>query len=230
MAFGRGKKIEEPRVQPVGWVDAWEFAIGTEERPAGGDRKNAVHGPRAFRVPSGGGMHRVFAPCAFFPPESQSSTSTPGDLRLFEDPEGQQVLCYLAAPEDRGGERHFQVHDGDGRVIGSIHTAAALRRALKPEWYIEQPGRPAIVSCHEWAKGGTKGIVQRGAGKLFTSVVQGVADLGAEGGDHSSPQRPLEWRANDELVMTSQGHRSFLLRAGWIDRRLVFAYALVRNG
>ncbi|MFD5472419.1 hypothetical protein [Streptomyces sp. NPDC127105] len=230
MAFGRSRKVEESPVQPVGWVDAWEFVIGTEQRPAAGGRKDAAHGPRAFRVPIGGGMHRVSAPCAFFPPGAQSSTSTPGDLRLFEDPEGQQLLCSVTAPEDRNGERYFQVHDADGRVIGSIRTAAALRRALKPEWYIEHPGRPAIVSCHEWAKGGAKGIVQRGTGKFLTSVVQGVADLDAEGGDHSSPQRPLEWRADDELVMSSQGHCSFLLRAGWIDRRLVFAYALVRNG
>ncbi|MCX5060622.1 hypothetical protein OOK12_27095 [Streptomyces sp. NBC_00452] len=206
------------------WADAWEFAIGDEERPATGQRKRPVLGVRAFRVPHGGGMQRVNAPCAFFPP--QGSTN---ELRLYEDAEGHAPLCSVDGPEEADGARHYRVRDGQGQIVGTVRRIPPLKHALKPTWRLEQPGRPEIVSSAEWAKGGVTEMVQKGAGKFLLGAVQAVADMGAEGGDQPGKSRVLEWKADGELVMKSDGHQRFLLRAGWLDRRLVFAYALLRN-
>ena len=223
MVFGKSKHVDEPPVPVVPWADAWEFAIGDEERPAGGQRKRPVLGVRAFRVPHLGGAQRVNAPCAFFPPQPDAT-----DPRLYEDAEGRTLLCSVDAPEDVDGARHYRVRDGQGQVVGTVRRIPPLKHALKPTWRIEQPGRSEIVSSAEWAKGGVTEMVQKGAGKLLLGAVQAVADMGAEGGDQPAKSRVLEWKAEGELVMTSDPSHRFLIRAAWLDRRLVFAYALRR--
>jgi hypothetical protein len=229
LVFGKKRHADEPPVPPIPWTDTWEFAIGNEERPAAGQRKDPVLGLRAFRVPHGGGMQRVFAPCAFFPPGIPTTSSSATGLRLYEDAEGRALLCSLDDPEESKGERRHNVRDRQGDVIGTICRISPLKHALKPTWRINQPGHSEIVSSAEWAKGGTKEMVQRGAGKFLLGAIQAVADMGAEGGDQPAKTRVLEWRADEELVMTSEGHRRFLIRAAWLDRRLAFAYALLRD-
>ncbi|MFF7732407.1 hypothetical protein [Streptomyces sp. NPDC007984] len=225
MVFGKNRPVDEPPVPLVPWEDAWEFAITEEERPAGGQRKRAALGVRAFRVPQGLAGQRVNAPCAFFPPQSSDRDSR----HLYEDAEGTRLLCSLDEPQDIKGRRHYEVLDARGGAIGTIQRIAPLKHALKPTWRITQPGHPEIVSSAEWAKGGPREMVQRGAGKLLLGAVQAVADMGAEGGDQPAKSRVLEWKAGDELVLTSEGDLRFLLRAAWLDRRLVFAYALLRT-
>ncbi|MFI6371575.1 hypothetical protein [Streptomyces sp. NPDC050546] len=224
--FGKNRHVDEPPIHVVPWTDAWEFAITDEERPAAGQRKRAALGVRAFRVPQGSGGQRVNAPCAFFPPQPSAA----GGQRLYEDAEGTRPLCSLDEPQDVEGRRHYAVRDARGEGIGTIQRIAPLKHALKPTWRILQPGHPEIVSSAEWAKGGPKEMVQRGAGKLLLGVAQAVADMGAEGGDQPGKSRVLEWKAGDELVLTSEGDRRFLVRAAWLDRRLAFAYALLRTG
>jgi len=169
-------------------------------------------------------MQRVNAPCAFFPPQGTSN-----DLRLYEDAEGRSLLCSVDDPEEADRARHYRVRDGQGQIVGTVRRIPPLKRALKPTWRIEQPGRPEIVSSAEWAKGGVTEMVQKGAGKFLLGAVQAVADMGAEGGDQPARSRVLEWKADGELVMTSDAHHRFLIRAAWLDRRLVFAYALLRT-
>ncbi|MBB4713373.1 hypothetical protein BJ965_003255 [Streptomyces luteogriseus] len=222
--FGKNRHVDEPPVPLVPWTDAWAFAITEEERPAGGQRKRAALGVRAFRVPQGPAGQRVNAPCAFFPPQPSDADAR----RLYEDAEGTRLLCSLDEPQDIKGRQHYEVRDARGDAIGTVQRIAPLKRALKPTWRIAQPGRPEIVSSAEWAKGGPREMVQRGAGKLLLGVVQAVADMGAEGGDRTSGSRVLEWKAGDELVLTSESDLRFLVRAAWLDRRLVFAYALLR--
>ncbi|MFI8092396.1 hypothetical protein ACIF9R_29410 [Streptomyces sp. NPDC086080] len=225
--FGKNDNTPEPPVPTVPWADAWEFGISDEERPVTPHRKQAVMGPRAFRVAQGRGAQRVLAPCAFFPPSSRPKAAEKG---LYMDPEGHQLLCSVGEPEHVNGMRHYRVHDAHGEPIGTIRRISPLKHALKPTWRIDQPGRPEITSSAEWAEGGRKEVVQRGAGKLLLGVVQAVADMGAEGGDQPSKSRVLEWRSGKELVMTSDHDARYLIRADWLDRRLVFAYGLLRNG
>jgi hypothetical protein len=224
--LGKNRQVEEPPIIHAPWTDAWEFAVTEEERPAGGKRKRAALGLRAFRVPQGLAGQRVNAPCAFFPPQPLDG----GARRLYEDAGGSRLLCSLDEPQDIGGRRHYEVRDAQGEAIGTIQRIAPLKYALKATWRIVQPGHPEIVSSAEWAKGGPRDMVQRGAGKLLLGVVQAAADMGAEGGDRPAKPRVLEWKAGDELVLTSESDLRFLVRAAWLDRRLVFAYALLRTG
>ncbi|MFD4968847.1 hypothetical protein [Streptomyces sp. NPDC058424] len=73
-------------------------------------------------------------------------------------------------------------------------------------------------------------MLQRGAGKLVQGIFKGAAGLGANGGDPAGEaSRVLQWTADGEPVLASDGRSRFLVRAPWLDRRLVFAYALVRD-
>ncbi|MFE9310879.1 hypothetical protein ACFYM5_24905 [Streptomyces sp. NPDC006706] len=225
--FGKSRDVDEPAAPVVPWADAWEFVVGDVERPAAGRRSRPVLGPRAFRVPQRRGEQCVNAPCAFFP--QQSSSGSP-ELCLYEDAEGRTLLCSVDGPVKAGDERHFAVRDGQGQAIGIIRRIAPLKRALTPVWRIDQPGHAEIVSSGEWAKGGPKEMLQRGVGKLVQGIFQGVADLGADGGDQASDAAcVLQWTADGEPVLASDGCGQFLVRASWLDRRLVFAYALVRD-
>ncbi|MGW7818690.1 hypothetical protein ACWGLF_11235 [Streptomyces puniciscabiei] len=224
--FGKNRHTDEAPVHTVPWQDVWEFAISDEERPTTSHRRHAVPGIRAFRVPQGPAAQRVNAPCAFFSPLPEAGGK---NRRLFTDVEGRTLLCSVDEPREEDGARYYAVRDGQGQVIGSILRIAPLKHALKPTWRMRQSGHAEIVSSAEWAQGGPKEMVQRGAGKLLLGVVQAVADMGAEGGDQPGKPRVLEWKADDELVFTSESDRRFLVRAGWLDRRLVFAYAMLRT-
>ncbi|MFF9125773.1 hypothetical protein ACF09J_21120 [Streptomyces sp. NPDC014889] len=226
--FGKYKDIDEPAAPVVPWADAWEFVVGDVERPPAGRRRRPVLGPRAFRVPQRRGEQCVNAPCAFFPQQPPSSQSL--EPCLYEDADGRTLLCSVDEPVKAGGERRFAVRDGRGQAIGTIRRIAPLKHALTPVWRIDQPGHAEIVSSGEWAKGGPKEMFQRGAGKLVQGIFQGVADLGADGGDQASDaSRVLRWTADGEPVLASDGRGRFLVRASWLDRRLVFAYVLVRD-
>ncbi|MGW2765208.1 hypothetical protein [Streptomyces sp. NPDC001275] len=226
--FGKNRDVDEPAAPVVPWADAWQFVVGDVERPAAGRRRRPVLGPRAFRVPQRRGEQCVNAPCAFFPPQSSSPASP--ELCLYEDADGRTLLCSVDEPVKAGGERHFAVRDGQGQVIGTIRRIAPLKHALTPVWRIDQPGHVEIVSSGEWAKGGRKEMLQRGAGKLVQGIFQGAADLGADGGDQAGEaSRVHQWTSDGEPVLASDGCDRFLVRASWLDRRLVFAYALVRD-
>ncbi|MFD9885085.1 hypothetical protein ACFWZT_26890 [Streptomyces alboflavus] len=226
--FGKNRHIDEPPVSAIPWTDVWEFSIGNEERPAGGRRKEPALGPRAVRSPQGGGDQRVFAPAAYILPKTPAASPTSAELALYEDVEGRNLLCSLEAAETVDGERQHVVNDGQGHRIGVIRRISPLKHAVRSTWRIEQPDHAPITNSAEWAPSGPKEIVQRGAGKLLLGALQAVSDMGAEGGDQASKSRALEWKCGGELVMTSEGHSRFLIRAAWLDRRLVFAYALLR--
>lgn len=228
MAFGKGKKVDEPPVEPVAWADVHKFVIGTAERPATPKRKKPVYGPRAVRVPRGGKDYPVNAPCAYLPPASRpDSGPSRDDLTLYEDPEAQRLLCYVDAPQEVDGERHHVVHDAQGQVIGTVRRVPP-KRPFRHTWRIDQPGHPEIVGRNEWASGdSTKEVVGRAAARVTIGLVASLADLGAEGGDQPSRPRTLEWRVEDKVVMVSEGSAQVSIRAEWIDRRLAFAFALV---
>ncbi|MFA3873584.1 hypothetical protein ABS735_07825 [Streptomyces sp. MMCC 100] len=219
--FGNKREDERP-VPIVAWADAWEFVVSDEERPATERRRRAVLGRRAIRVPQGGGLQRVNAPCAFFPCETLHKD---GPHRLYEDPEGERLLCSIDAAD---GRRRYGVRDPQGALVGSIHRVAPLKHALRPTWRLGQPGHPEIVSSAEWAKNGPSEMLQRGVGKLLLGVVQAISDAGAEGGDQPEKARVTEWRKGSELVMTSENDTRFLIRAAWLYRRLVLSHAVLR--
>ena len=229
MAFGKqsDKSNTDSPVEPVAWAAVREFVIGSVERPQTPKRKRSVWGPRAVRVPKGGKNDRVLAPCAFLG-KSNQGTDLPSrpELTLYEDAEAKRLLCYVDPPRDIDGEQHHVVHSGDGQVIGTLRRVPP-KRPFKHTWRIDQSSRPEIVGRNEFASGDAREVAGRAAGKLVLGVVGAIADLGAEGGDQRSKSRSLEWRADDKVVMVSEGSEKVIIRADWLDRRLAFAFALV---
>lgn len=219
--FGRKNRAEEPPVEPVDWKQVHTFVVGTVERPLTVKRKTAVSGPRAIRVPQGSQEQRVFAPCAF--------VGTGSALLLYEDPEGQRLLCSVDAPQEIGGERHHTVRDTDGNTIGTIRRVPP-RRPFKHTWRIDQPGRPEIIGRNELVSGDSKAeFLGRTALKVAMVLADSAMSMGVEGGDTPTRPRTLEWRSGEETVMVSLGSTEMTLRASWLDRRLVFAFALVED-
>lgn len=241
MALGRRQQAAaEPPVEQVDWAGVQTFVVSAVERPVTVRRKRAVSGKRAVRVARGSKDLRVWAPCAFVGSSSGPGrqvaglTARPGHT-LYEDPDERRLLCFVEPPADVevDGEQRFAVRDGQGQLVGTLVRVPPGRRSFTPftpfkhTWRIEQPGRPEVVGRNEWVSGDAKDIAGRVAGKLLGGVLNAVTDLGAEGGDQPSKPRTLEWRAENKVVMVSEGSEKVTVRAGWVDRRLAFAFALV---
>ncbi|MET7936474.1 hypothetical protein [Streptomyces sp. NPDC005322] len=241
MAFDKDKAGQEPPVAAVDWVEVREFTVGSVERPITPKRKRAVRRARAVRVPKGGGGSRVYAPCAYCAPASVPVPPGISGPRLYEDENGQRLLCYIDAggaesvesaegtggAEGAEGDRRHHVRDGNGEIIGTIRRIAPSKRMFKHTWRIDQPGHPEIVGRNQWASGDARDIAGRGAGKFISGLMDSLASLDADSGDQAERKaRTLEWRADGELVMTSQG-KTCTITADWLDRRLAFAFVLL---
>ncbi|MFF7129878.1 hypothetical protein [Streptomyces sp. NPDC008240] len=228
MGFGR-QKAQEPPVEPVAWAGVQKFVVSAVERPETVARKRAVWGRKAVRVARGSKDWRVLAPCAYLGSAEVHPPGLPSrpEQTLFEDPGARHLLCYVEPAVQAGGERRHVVRDGAGQAVGTLVRVPPKRRPFKHSWRIEQPGHPEIVGRSEWAGGDAKEITGRLVGKLIGGVLDAVGDLGADGGDQRSRARALEWRAEDRIVMVSEGSEQVTVRAGWVDRRLAFAFALV---
>ncbi|WKX70971.1 hypothetical protein [Streptomyces sp. XD-27] len=218
----------------VDWATVRKFSIGSIERPATKQRKSPVFGRWAIRVPKGGGNSQVFAPCAYFAPGSHPpldySTRNRGRniARLYEDSEGERLLCFVDEAVESNGERHHQVRDGQGEVIGTLRRVPPTKRLLRHTWRIDQPGHPEIAGRHEWASTeDAKEFAALAAEKVVIGFLDSLANIGGEGGDQPSKGRPLIWKADDELVMTSEASKNIRIRADWLDRRLAFAFAML---
>ncbi|WP_367048570.1 hypothetical protein [Streptomyces sp. Je 1-332] len=233
MVFGKGGARDEAPVAAVPWVGVREFTVGTVERPAASKGGRPVRGPRAIRVPAGGGKPRVFAPCAYIAPAAPPVPASAMEPCLFEDPEAQRLLCYLVPDDDEsgdGGERCFRVFDGQHDAIGTIRRIPPSSKLFKHTWRINQPGHSEIIGRNQWVSGDAKQIAERGAGKAFTEVLSAVSSMGHEGSDQGSPirkSRKLEWRSGGELVMISESIKLLAVKANWLDRRLAFAFAVL---
>ncbi|MEV7400144.1 hypothetical protein AB0N93_07005 [Streptomyces sp. NPDC091267] len=215
-------------MEQVPWANVRTFVVSTEEKPVTTKRKRGVHGPRAVRVPKGGKDFRGNAPCAYLAPAPRHAADpSAGGLTLYEDPGAQRLLCYVDAAQEVGGERHHVVRDERGAELGTLRRIPP-RRPFRHTWRIDQPGRPEIVGRNEWAAGDSaKEAVGRVAVKAAIGLVGALADFGAEGGDQPYRPRTLEWCAEGEVVMVSEGSVEVTVKADWVDRRLAFAFALV---
>lgn len=239
MAFGRrgpregGGAGEEAPVPVVEWARVREFTLGTVERPITKKRTLPVRGPRAIRVPEGGGESKVFAPCAYVARVAPPAPDAAMEPCLYEDPESQRLLCYLMAEDIGDGERRYRVHDADDAVIGVVRRVPPPSKLFKHTWRMEQPGRPQIVGRNEWVSGGVKRIADRAADKALTEALSSLPYVlpGGEsvthGGGSQRRSRKLEWWSGDELVMVSQSIKAIAVKADWLDRRLAFAFAVI---
>lgn len=206
---------------PVGWERVRDFVVGNTERPVTARRTTPTFGPLAVRVPRNGKECRVFAPCAFIGREGERAA-------LYEDAACRLLLCVIdGGGREAGAERHHDVHDAQGAVIGTLRRLPPRARPFKHGWRIDQPGRPPVLGRNEWVSGNAKDIAARVVEKSLFGALDALTSLGAEGGDRPARPRTLEWRAEDEVVMVSEGSEKVTVKADWLDRRLAFAFALV---
>ncbi len=238
-----GRKRDDPVVEPVPWEGTGGvggFVVGDVLRPAAFRRK-ALTGERAVREPTMRDGVRYFAPAAVVTRLGEADDRSPSyELHAAVEPGG-APLCVLT-PVSRGTA--YRVTGADGTELGHVHRTSAAKRAVQHGWWLRQPGHPEIVARYHWARGSAKDIAARGrekavrgAGALVSGVVDSVAGLGAEGGDQRSTHvwKPVTWRTGDEeedLVLTSDhldGVRVHHPHAPWLDRRLAFALAVLRE-
>ncbi|MFJ3698647.1 hypothetical protein ACIPW9_31785 [Streptomyces sp. NPDC090052] len=239
MAFGRQRRAPEPPVEPMPWEGIEKFVVSDVEQPATFRRK-AVTGPRAIRVRSVGGPVRCFAPAVFVvQPDPEIKA-----YEFYAARDSRQPICALAPVTGGKGGEQYRVADGAGQEIGAAHRTAAAKRTIQHTWWLRQPGHPDVVARYHWAKGSAKEVAARGkaavarqAGSLAESVVDSLIFGGDDSGGQSSNhiRKPVTWRAGeDEVALTSdhtdRGVRTYMPKAGWLDLRLVFALAVLREG
>ncbi|WP_171161909.1 hypothetical protein [Streptomyces sp. I05A-00742] len=222
MAFGRNRNTEPP-LDVVDWRDVGRFVIGFVEREQGPGTKRPVLGDHAVRVPRRDGQRRINPPCAFLAGRS-------GVSAIYEDRERQRLLCTIDRSEEEAeGERRHPVRDAEDREIGVIRRIPSSKKLLRHTWRIEQPGHPEIVGRNKWAAISPQDAALRAVGK----VVEGLLDSAFSGGDpdggdgRAARDRTLLWVADGAEVMQSVGSGFSSIKAGWLDRRLAFAMAVL---
>ncbi|MDR3082906.1 MAG: hypothetical protein LBV60_18615 [Streptomyces sp.] len=218
------------------WDRAGEFVVGDVVRPASLRRK-ALRGPRAVRVPTTDAGVRYFAPSVLV---HGSEDETPS-YDLYDATAPAVLLCSLA-PE-KGGAR-YRVTDAQGTELGLAHRTPAAKRTVQHSWWLQQPGHPDIVARYHWARGNAKQAAKRGkesvgrvAGHVAQDVIGSVFSFGAEdtGPGESDVSKPVTWRMagqENSVVLTSghaEGFRTYLPQVSWLDRRLAFALAVLRE-
>jgi hypothetical protein len=216
---------------PVPWEGVRAFRLGTKERPAPGWwRGQPVRGPLALRVRQGRGRASLFPPCAFVHvPAVSGLTGPPTAGTVHADPGLTRLICSIDLPVPAGRGQRWTVRDAWGREIGAVRRVPG-RFLLHPRsWRVEQPGHPVITGRTEWLTpnplrllwkllGGFWGVVL-----VVLSFALGEGDLDL---DDDSP-RVLIWRTGFRTAAVSRGSWKFRVRAPWLDRRLLFAFAVI---
>lgn len=235
MAFGRKRGAEPPSFEPVHWDSVGQFTVGTALRPPS-LRGKAAPGPHAIRVQKSRGNDIYLVPAVYVVPVEGSTGSVSAaksGFRLYEDESAQRLLCSVTPDPStqKDNSRRYRVRDGQASDIGCVLRAPSAKRVVQHLWWLEQPGHPEIVARYHWATGSPGEIVGRGAGKAIGSVVGSVLSLGADDSSNG-PSKPVTWKAADQVALTSApvgDVRWYLAQASWLDRRLAFSLAVLRE-
>ncbi len=218
MAFGK-RKAAGSSVGVVDWRGVREFEITTALSRRAKRRQKVERGRLAVRVPLPGDDPNdvPLIPCAYFHPKVALSVAA---SRVYLDEAAEQVL--LTMEKDRhaeGGETHHRVCDAAGVELGLIRRLPPPTRLQQHGWRIEQPGRPALVAH--------KVRIRQPQGFVMDALGNAIGAPAGEGGDFGRVVRTLEWRADEEHVMTSRAFDAVVIEANWFDRRLAIAFAML---
>jgi hypothetical protein len=218
MAFGK-RRAAEPRVGVVDWRGVREFEITTALSRREKRRRKVERGRLAVRVPVPGGdpTNVPLVPCAYFHPKVALSVAA---SRVYLDEAAEQVLFTTEKDRDaEGGETHHRVRDAAGAELGLIRRLPPPTRLQQHGWRIEQPGRPTLVAHRV--------RIRKRQGFVMDALGNAIGASSGEGGDFGRVVRTLEWRADDERVMTSRAFDAVVIEADWFDRRLAIAFAML---
>jgi hypothetical protein len=215
MVFGK-RKAAEPRVEVVDWRGVREFRLTETVRPKGKGRRKPEVGRLAVRVPTGDPEDPLLAPCAFFAPHVAAPVAA---SRVYRDEDAREVLLSVEKRKQPDGEVRHLVSDEDGAEVGLIRRIPPATRLHRHNWRMAQGGRPEIVAHHVRPRQ-RQGIVMDALGSALGASA-------GEGGDFAKLARTLEWRADEEHVMTSRTFDAVVIEADWLDRRLAIAFAML---
>lgn len=213
MVLGKSRTNEPPTVP---WRDVHEFEITKALWRRKNGRRKVERGRIAVRVPvPNSDPHRIpLVPCAYFHPKAVTSIAA---SRVYTDPNAEQLLFSMEKSAGENGETHYRVRDAAGGEVGLIRRIPPKTMLHRHNWVLHQPGRPEIVA-HPRQPRRPRG--------LLADIVAKLTDVDDSGAEAPSP-RILEWFAGGEHVMTSRVFDVVRVHAGWFDRRLAFAYAML---
>jgi hypothetical protein len=236
MAFGKNRR-DEP-FEAVHWDEITQFTVGRMMRRTirRSKRGEGAHAVRFMRT-RGGDEYMV--PGVYIVPVEPAGPLSKGGFRLFEDEDSRQLLCtVLPESSDR-----FRVTDATGGELGSVRRSPVTKRLTQQSLWMEQPGHPAIVAPRNWVRGGPGAALGRGVGHVLDGVVDSLLSFGSdEATDSGADLKPVVWAVGAEgtdgeygqAVLTfprsTDGKRwYFVKRDGWLDKRLAFALAVLRE-
>ncbi|WKX73686.1 hypothetical protein [Streptomyces sp. XD-27] len=241
MAFGRNRRVEP--FEAVHWDEITQFTVGRMMRHTVRKSKRG-EGAHAVRFMRTRGVDEYMVPGVYIVPVEADVPLSKGGFRLFEDEGSRQLLCTVL-PD---GSDRYRVTDATGRELGSVRRTPVTKRLTQQGLWMEQPGHPAIVAPRNWARGGSGASLGRGVGHVLDGVVDSLLSFGSDEGTGSGASaKPVVWAvgAEDaeeegadgeygEAVLTfprsTEGKRwYFVKRDGWLDKRLAFALAVLRE-
>ncbi|QTD95826.1 hypothetical protein [Streptomyces cyanogenus] len=237
--FGRNRR-DEP-FETVHWDEITQFAVGRTMRDTFRKSKRG-EGAHAIRFMRTRGGEEYMVPGVYIVPVEPAAPLAKGGFRLFDDEAGQQPLCTVL-PD---GSDRYRVKDAAGREIGSIRRTPVTKRLTQQALWMEQPGHPAVVAPRAWARGGPGASLGRGVGHVLDGIVDSLLCFGSDEATGSGGLIPVVWAAvaedaeegkdgeYGEAVLTfprrTDGTRwYFVKRDGWLDKRLAFALAVLRE-
>ncbi|MEV7525059.1 hypothetical protein [Streptomyces sp. NPDC091371] len=234
MVFGK-KKQAQPAVDPGPWERISKFTVGTVTRNALRTAKRG-EGPLAVRAFSwvAGDVERI--PFLYVVPAERGAPPRAKGFRLFATPEavGSPVCSVLPDTKDSG---KYQVLDAEGVELGAVVRTPVAKRSVQHGWWLQAPEHPEIAARYHWAEGTAADVGGRAVFQVVKVpflVLESVVTMGgaSEGGD-TPPPKPATWRSENTTVITSEsqfGARWYAIEAPWLDRRLGFALAVLRDG
>jgi hypothetical protein len=204
-------------------------------------------GPPAVRVPDSAEHPSAFAPAAFI--EQPDTSVRAYDLYAAQD---LSPLCRVLPltdtgtdTADRGDVDGHRVVDPGGAEIGRVFRTPKAKRSVQHTLWFQQPGHRNVVARYHWTLGSTGEVAGRvttaavgtaavvAAGLALSALGLGDGDGDGAGGEQARDTKPVTWRAGDEVVLTYLPGRSrerpYLPHAGWLDLRLAFALAVLRE-
>ncbi|MFE1787852.1 hypothetical protein ACFW7J_05470 [Streptomyces sp. NPDC059525] len=239
MVFGRNTR-DEP-FETVHWDEITQFTVGRTMRNTfrKSKRGEGAHAVRSMRMRGG---EEYMVPGVHIVPVEPSASLAKGGFRLFEDEAGRQLLCTVL-PD---GSDRYRVKDHAGREIGCIRRTPVTKRLTRQGLWMEQPGYPSVVAPRAWARGGPGASLGRGVGHVLDGIVDSLLSFGSDEAGGSGGLKPVVWAAvvedageeadgeYGEAVLTfprrTDGTRwYFVKRDGWLDKRLAFALAVLRE-
>ncbi|MGW5847061.1 hypothetical protein ACWFQ8_03675 [Streptomyces sp. NPDC055254] len=232
--FGK-KKQAQPAVDPGPWERISKFTVGTVTRNALRTAKRG-EGPLAVRAFSwvAGDVERT--PFLYVVPVEPDAPPRAKGFRLHATPDAAGPAVCAVLPDAKASGR-YRVTDAEGAELGAVIRTPVAKRSVQHGWWLEAPDHSEIVARYHWAEGTASDVGERAAFQVVKVpflMLQEVVTLGmGSESDNSSTPKPDTWRSGDTTVITADsqfGARWYAIQAPWLDRRLGFALAVLRDG